>query len=342
VSFTSPEWLLGLLIIPAGLLFYWWIQQRRAKYAVRFTNVDLLANVVDKTPGWRRHLPAALYLLAIGSLIIALARPQTTVAVPKEEATVVLVMDISGSMNAEDVDPTRLEAARDAAKLLVDELPEKFQVALVVFANGVQTVAPPTNDREEIMEGLDRLRAQGGTAMGDAIAQALDLARPPILTDNGAQPNGSGATPGATPDPQAPEFEERPAVIVLLGDGANSTGFTDPLDAAQDSADREVPIFTVALGTDAGVVDVPDQFGQIRRIPVPPDRATLQAIADLTEGRYFDAPSADELKSVYSDLGSKIGYEDEEKEITYVFAGIATALLIAGTGFAMYWFNRFP
>jgi Ca-activated chloride channel family protein len=344
MSFAWPLGLLGLLVIPLGVAAYWLVQRRRAKYAVRFTNLDLLANVVEQEPQWRRHLPAALYLVALAALAIALARPETTLSVPKEQATVVLVMDVSGSMNATDVEPTRLLAAEASAQSLVDNLPEEFQVALISFSNGVQTLVPPTKDREAVKQALELLRATGGTAMGDAILQAVDLVKPAQGTDlpgTPAVPRNTSPTPRAAP-PQQSASDGHPAVIVLLSDGANSAGRTDPLDAANEALARGVPVFTVALGTQAGVVDVTDQLGRRRRIAVPPDEETLQQVAEITEGRFFAAPSAEDLQAVYDDLGSKIGYEDKEREITVAFAAAAAVLVLAAGGFSLLWFNRFP
>ncbi|MGE5596165.1 MAG: VWA domain-containing protein, partial [Hyphomicrobiales bacterium] len=169
MSFAWPAALVALLLVPLAIWAYLAVQRRRARYAVRFTNLDLLANVVDEEPGWRRHLPAALYIAALAALLLALARPEVSVAVPKEQATVILVTDVSGSMNAKDVEPTRLAAAQQAAGVLVDELPEGFRVALVTFSTGVQTRVLPTTDREAVRSALEQLRANGGTAMGEAL-----------------------------------------------------------------------------------------------------------------------------------------------------------------------------
>jgi Ca-activated chloride channel family protein len=345
MSFAWPAFLFALLLVPAALLAYWFVQHRRPKYAVRFTNLDLLANVIERAPGWRRHLPPLLYVLALGALVVAIARPQTTEDVPKEEATVILVMDVSGSMRATDVEPTRLDAAKESARSLVDDLPKDFQVALIAFSNNVKTLVPPTKDRETVKKGLDGLLADRGTAMGDAIVQALDLARPPEAPDSvtpGAAPaRGRGVTPTPVPKRSANQAD-RPAVIVLLSDGANSTGFADPVEAAYDAKGRGVPIFTVALGTAQGVVDVTDQAGRVRRIQVPPDEDTLRQIAEITDARFFAAPSASDLKAVYADLGSKIGYDSRETEVGYWFAGAAAVLLMVAGGLSAWWFNRFP
>jgi Ca-activated chloride channel family protein len=341
VSFAWPIALLGLLIVPAALLLYWQMQRRRANYAVRFTNLDLLANVVDRSPAWRRHIPTALYMVALAALVLALARPEMTRSVPKEEATVVLVVDVSGSMNAVDVQPTRLAAAQHAAHLLLDKLPEKFQVSLIAFANGVQLVAPPTTDRDLVRNGIDRLRAAGGTAMGDAIMMAVDVARPLALGDGQPVPQ-TPSQPGATPAPPAAAAYDRESVIILLSDGANTVGQYQPLEAAAEAVARNIPIFTIALGTPSGTVDVPDNTGRLRRVAVPPDEETLKIISAQTGGRFFSAPTARQLDEIYNDLGSRIGYEQEKREVTAAFAGIAALFLVMGGALSAWWFNRFP
>ncbi len=345
MSFAWPLILLTLFALPMLGGLYWLAQRRRSKYSVRFTNLDLLANVVDETPAWRRHVPPALYVLALASLIFAVARPETTSKLPKEEATVILVTDVSGSMNATDIAPTRLEAAKQSARDLVDNLPPKFQIALVAFSATVRTVVAPTNDKAKVHLGIDSLVAVGGTAMGDAIQQAVDLAVPPTPADSGAP----GVVPGspratATPTPAATGKNGKnrpPAVIVLLSDGKNSTGLMDPIDAANLALAQGIPIFTIALGTPGGVVDI-TQNGITRRIPVPQDEATLKQISEITGGTFFSAPSSKDLKQVYKDLGSKIGFINGKKEVTVWFALGGLLLLLAGGTSSLYWFNRFP
>lgn len=344
MSFAWPAWLLALFVIPALVAAYWLVQQRRSQYAVKFTNVDLLANLIDKTPGWKRHVAPSLYLLALAGLVVAMARPQAVEKIPKEEATVILVMDVSGSMNATDVLPSRLEAARESAINLVESLPDRFQISLIAFASNVRTVVPPTTDKDEVKRGIASLRAVSGTAMGDAIMQAVELAKP---TDAADQPPGSadeGAAPAPAPaaTPRVPGPDDRPAVIVLLSDGANSAGVANPIDAANEALARELPIFTIALGTQDGIVDITDNFGRTRRIPVPPDEETLQEIADITGGTFFSAESAGDLDSVYKDLGSKIGFDEEKRDISHYWAGVAAALMLAGGAVSLLWFNRFP
>ncbi len=205
MSFASPELLLGLLLIPLGIAAYLWFQRRRSRYAVRFTNVALLSNLVPKSPAWRRHVPPALYLTAIGALVLALARPSMVMAIPREEATVILTMDVSGSMMATDVSPTRLAAAQQAAADFVNQLPAKFKIGLVAFSTAPRVVVSPTTDHQAILDALADLRPQGGTALGDAIETSLEAAGLDPQNPTGATPS-----PSATPDPSAVRPSGRP------------------------------------------------------------------------------------------------------------------------------------
>jgi len=355
MTFADPILLLGLLLVPAALLLYRLVQRRRSRYVVRFTNVDLLGNLVPRTPAWRRHVPPALYLGAIAALVFALARPSMTVAVPREEATIVLTMDVSGSMSATDVSPTRLAAAEKAASEFVDRLPAGFKVGLVAFSTTPRTLVQPTTDRAAIHDALNNLEARGGTAMGDAIEASLEAAGlDPSAAANrtapapaaSSDPTPSGAPDAsATPDPSgsASPAKEKPIVAtVLLSDGANSTGAVEPIPAAEEAAALNVPIYTIALGTTDGVVTVPDELGQLQTVNVPPDTETLAQIAETTGGRSFQAPTAKDLDAIYQSLGSKIGYTSQEQEVTQWFAAAGLLLVVAGAGLAAHWFNRFP
>jgi Ca-activated chloride channel homolog len=335
---VSAEWpglLWALLLVPVALAAYLLAQRRRSRYTVRFTNLDLLANVVSAKPGWRRHVPPAFYLLALAALLVSLARPQALTLVPKEQATVILVMDVSGSMNATDVEPTRLVSSQRAAASFVQQLPEKFRVGIVSFASTAQTLTRPTTDRHAVHEAIDTLHAEGATAMGDGIERALDVKRPPT------PPAGANAQPAPTPGTQQ-GGDDAPVVVLLLSDGANTQGRAQPMEAASDAKELGVPVFTIALGTDRGMVDVPDETGNLRRIPVPPDKLTLQRIAETTGARFFAAPSSRDLKGVYRELGSKIGFVKEKQEVTVVFAATGLLFLVAGAAMSLVWFSRFP
>jgi Ca-activated chloride channel family protein len=336
VSVQWPGLLWALLLIPVALAAYLVAQRRRPRYTVRFTNLDLLANVVSAKPGWRRHVPPAFYLLALAALVTSLARPQALTLVPKEQATVVLVMDVSGSMNATDVQPTRLVSSQRAATVFIEQLPEKFRVGIVSFASTAQTLTRPTTDRMAVTEAIASLHAEGATAMGDGIERALDVKRPPT-------PPSTGSSARQAPNPAPPLGDaEAPLVVLLLSDGANTQGRTQPMEAAANAKALGVPVFTIALGTDQGMVDVPDETGNLRRIPVPPDKLTLQRIAETTGARFFAAPTTRDLKEVYRELGSKIGFVKEEQEVTVVFAATGLLFLVAGAAMSLVWFSRFP
>jgi Ca-activated chloride channel family protein len=334
---VSAEWpglLWTLVLVPVALAAYLFAQRRRSRYTVRFTNLDLLANVVSAKPGWRRHVPPAFYLLALAALLVSLARPQALALVPKEQATIVLVMDVSGSMNATDVRPTRLVSSQRAATTFIEQLPEKFRVGIVSFASTAQTLTRPTTDRAAVYEAIATLHAEGATAMGDGIERALDVKRPPG--------SAGGASPTAPDPPEQSSGREPPLVVLLLSDGANTQGRTQPMEAATDAKELGVPVFTIALGTDQGMVDVPDETGTMRRIPVPPDELTLQRIAETTGARFFAAPTSRELRDVYRELGSKIGFVKEKQEVTVLFSATALLFLVAGASLSLNWFSRFP
>lgn len=328
MSFVSPQLLWGLLLVPALLAGYVVLQRRRMRYALRFTNVDLLANVVAESPRWRRHVPPALFLLALAALLVAMARPQLVTEVPREEASVVLAMDVSGSMQATDVSPTRLRAAQGAANRFLDRVPEELRVGLVAFSSEAQLRVPPTDQHDLVRESLDRLQAEGGTAIGDAVAVATDLA-----TTAG---EGELASDGQESE------DGPPLVVLLLSDGAPSPDTLDPIEAAQRAKAAGIPVYTIALGTDEGTVEVVDELGFTETIDVPPDRETLAQIARVTGAASFSAPTEQALDAVYDRLGSSIGYEEELREITYAFAAGGLVLLVVAGSLSALWFNRLP
>jgi Ca-activated chloride channel homolog len=354
MTFADPALLALLLLVPLALGAYLLVQRRRQRYVVRFTNVDLLSNLVPRAPGWRRHVPTALYLAAIGLLAVALARPSMMLQVPREEATVMLTMDVSKSMEATDVSPTRLDAAKAAATSFVDSLPAAFRVGVIAFSTDARLVVAPTADRGQVLDAVANLRPTGGTALGDAIALSVDAtadarnARANV-TDGSAPPAPSpspsaAASPGPSASPSTGAAPDGTPVTatVLLSDGANSTGQREPIDAAEDAVAAGMPIYTIALGTPDGVVEVQDQFGQRQQLRVPPDMGTLERVAEMTGGRSFDAPTAEDLAAVYESLGSRVGFTTQQQEVTQWFAAGALLLVVAGAGLAAVWFNRIP
>jgi Ca-activated chloride channel family protein len=347
VTFADPELLLGLLLVPLALAAYVLVQRRRSRYAVRFTNVDLLANLAPVQPRWRRHVPTALYLAAIAALSFALARPSMVLAVPRQDATVMLAIDTSRSMIATDVSPSRLGAATQAAGAFLDQLPAGFRVGLVAFSTEARLVVAPTTDRTQVRDALATLQANGGTALGDAIGLSLQ-ATADIRSGAAAQTGAPAASPapaGSAPAPSgAPGTAATPPLVatVLLSDGANSTGSLTPQQAADEAAAAGMPVYTIALGTSDATVEAPDQYGQMHQLSAAPDPQTLAAVAETTSGRFFQAPSASDLQQIYQSLGSKMDTVDQEQEVTQWFAAAALLLVVVGGGFAAVWFNRFP
>jgi Ca-activated chloride channel homolog len=337
VTAQWPALLWGLLLVPIALGAYLLAQRRRVRFAVRFTNLDLLADVAARSPRWRRHLPPTLYLFTLAALLASLARPQALTLAPREQATVMLVMDVSRSMDATDVQPTRLVAAQQAATRFVKRLPHKLRVGVVSFAENAQMVIRPTTDRTAVNGAIAVLRAKGGTAMGDGLELALDVKRSPRSTGAMIDPGSPGPhRPRPRPTPN-----QTPLVVLLLSDGASDSG-TSPQDAATDARRLSVPVFTVALGTDQGTIGLPGIADRSYSLPVPPDRATLQGIAKTTGGRFFAAPTSGDLSSVYRELGSRIGFVKEKHEVTVVFVAAGLLLLVAAVAISLLRFSRFP
>jgi Ca-activated chloride channel homolog len=322
MSFREPLLLAGLALIPVALAAYVVAQRRRRRYAVRYTNVDVLASVASRV-GWARHLPAALALLALAALLIALGRPERTVAAEQRQATVVMVTDLSGSMNAKDVHPDRLTAAKVAAHALTDKLPRDFRLGLVGFGTAASQLVEPTTDKARVKVAIDSLAFAGKTAMGDGLALGLDAARARVT------------------DPGTGLPRRLPAAIVLLSDGANTVG-SDPITVAQRARALKIPVYTVALGTQGGYLEHTRADGTIRRTPVPPDLDTLQEIARETRGRFYQAADAQKLTDIYRGLGTRFSTKKEKQEVTSAFAGGALVLLVAGMAAAMARGGRLP
>ena len=337
MSFGWPLAFVAIVAFPLVVALYLRAQRRATRYTIKFSNFQVLEGVVGSVPPWRRRIPAVLYGLAAATLLMGLARPETTVLVPREEATVILAIDTSGSMKAADVDPTRLAAAQESAGSFVERLPVKFKVALVTFSDNAQVLAQPSTDRPSVHSALDSLTADGATAMGDAIVDALKLVRPPD-SDRSAVPGDPSPTPSPSPNPDS----ERPSAVLLLSDGFNTAGSTEPMEAAEQASALSIPVFTIALGTPDGVVELEDQFGNPRLVRVPPDYETLESIAETTGAEYFEAPSESDLDRVYAELGSRIGFVEEDEEITYAFAAAAALLAIAAGALALLWNGRLP
>jgi Ca-activated chloride channel family protein len=320
MSFGSPWLLLFLLVIPLAVGAYVLLDRRRAERAVAWSRPALLPNMVAASPGLRRHIPLALFLLGLTLLLVGFARPQAKVKEVREGATVILAMDTSGSMAAKDVRPSRLAAADAAVAAFVRRLPAKYRASLVTFSDHIAVRVPPTYDRAALIRALPAKAQVEGTALGDGIVVALKVARKAI-----------GKTKPGVPRP--------PAAIVILSDGAQNAGRIDSKVAAARARKAGVPISTVSLGTDQGVV-VTKIPGGVERQQVPVAPATLKAIAQATGGRFFQATSAGQLNQVYKDLGSRLVRETKKKEITTVAVGAALALILGGALLSGIWFRR--
>jgi Ca-activated chloride channel homolog len=319
VSFAAPLVLIALGAIPVLILLYAGIQRDRRRAAAAFAAPKFAPSVTPRRPGWRRHAPMVVVLLAIAALVLAAAKPQRSVAVPVERASIMLITDVSGSMQATDVKPTRLEAARAAARRFVREVPKGVNVGVMALSSKPTVLASPTTDREAIDVALGQLEPHGGTGTGEAIQAATRiLSRAKAV--NGKRP---------------------PAAIVLISDGS-STGSVDPVAAAQAARKLRMPIYTVALGTAQGTITVPRPGGaggtETRR--VPPDPQSLAEIARASGGKNYTAADAAKLKDVYERLGSLLGTKKEKREITAGFAGGGLALLLLGAAMSLRWFGR--
>lgn len=303
LAFLSPNRLLILLVIPLLVAAYVFASRRKNRRGMRFTNTSMLDVVVPKQSQWRRHLAVALSLLSLVTLTAAYARPKTQVDVPRERATVVLVIDASLSMQATDVQPTRLDAAKAAAIEFVDELPEKYNVSVVSMAGSASILVPPTLAHNTVENAIHSIQLQESTAIGEGIAAAMR------------------ALQQAPKDPKNPD-SVAPGAIVLLSDGSNTAGRA-PQQAAAASREAKVPVYTIAYGTENGYVDL-----EGKRELVPVDHDQMREIAQISGGQYFAAASADQLKEVYENIGSEVGYEKADREVTARFAGYGLAFAV--------------
>jgi Ca-activated chloride channel family protein len=320
MTFGAPIFLLALLLLPALVVGYVLMQRRPARYAVRYTNLDVLASVAGGSQAWRRHAGLAVFLLALAALLMGFARPKVTRLADREEATIVLVIDVSGSMSAKDVKPTRLEAAQVVVRDFLGDLPEKFQVGVVSFSEQAEVVTPATDDRDLATYAINYLYPQRGTAIGDGLARGVEVAR-------AASPRGP--------------TKNRPAAILLLSDGSQTEGMLLPLQGAARAKSFGIPIYTIALGTPEGVVEF-HRFGTTRIIPVPPDPVTLKQIASQTGGRFYEAESAGDLREAYERLGSLVSKVERKQEVTYAFLGGGIVLLLAAAALGIVTFPRLP
>jgi Ca-activated chloride channel family protein len=320
VSFAWPLALLSLLAVPLAVIGYVALERRRRRQAALFATPALVPNLIGRRPGRLRHLPPALALIALALLATGLARPHANLSVKREEATVVLTIDTSRSMVATDVEPSRLAAVQKAVATFLGKLPKGYRVAMVSFADSASVVLPPTANREAAKRALKGLRPGDGTAVGEGIARAVQVA---------------GKVRGA-------DGKTTPASILVLSDGAQTQGSIQPLAAARLAKREKIPVFTVSLGTAKGVVEVRGDDGFITRVTVPPDPATMRKIAATTGARFYAAPDGERLQAVYEELGSRVGKVKKKREVTAAFAAGGALLLLASGAASAALFGRLP
>lgn len=354
MSFQSP-WLLVTLLVLAAAVGLWLVsERRRMRYAVRFTNLDVLATVVSGR-SWPRLVPPVLFALALVFLFVGLARPHVARMLLKERATVILVIDTSRSMQAEDVEPTRLAAAQEAMRTFLDRVPDRLRVGLVVFAGEAQVATPPTKDHDLVrtaVDEIDTFLVFGGTAIGDALQTAVELGKQVPEEENVRGEEIAFVTEPANARSLAQAVgckDEGPVSILFLSDGAQTRGILQPLEGAALAEEACIPVFTVALGTPEGTIDRgpsggfgPPDPGTGQDIPVPPDPETLRQIAEMTGGEFSEARTADALEKAYTKLGSSLGREPGESEITFLFVAVAAGLLLVAAALSTFFAPRLP
>jgi Ca-activated chloride channel family protein len=336
MSFLWPEMLWALLVLPMLVAAYIMILQRKKKLAVRYANLAMVREAMGASQRIRRHIPPAFFLLALTAMLLALARPQTTITLPTQHETVILAMDISGSMRATDVEPNRLVAAQNAAKQFVSEQPENVRVGVVAFAGTATVAQAPTRNREDVIAAIDRFQLQRATAIGSAILVSLATIFPNTGIDV-ATFNYDASKKAATASTvkPVPPGSYNSAVIILRTDGQRTTG-PDSVQAARLSADRGVRIYTVGVGTTEGKIVGFEGWSMHVRL----DEETLKTISDLTRGEYFYAGTAVDLNKVYKTLNAKLVLETKKTEITALFAAAAAALVLLSALLSLLWFNR--
>lgn len=345
LNFLWPQflWLLGL--VPLLVVAYVWLLRRKKKNALQYASLSIVRDAMGKGPGWRRHVPPALFLLSMVAMLLAAARPMAVISLPSNQQTIMLAMDVSGSMRATDVKPNRIEAAQAAAKQFLQNLPRHVRVGIVAFAGSAQVAQLPTLSREDLNTAIDRFQLQRGTATGNGIMLSLATLFPDDGIDIAALSGGGGRYRSLSIDQamKEPKKDFKPvapgsfnsAAIIMLTDGQRTTG-VDPLDAAKVAADRGVRVYTVGIGTVDGETIGFEGWSMRVRL----DEETLKAVANRTAAEYFYAGSATDLTKVYETLSSKLTVETKETEISGLLALIASLLALTSAGLSLLWFNR--
>jgi Ca-activated chloride channel homolog len=344
MSFEWTGFLWLLVLIPILVAAYVLAIRRRQKYAVRYASLSLVKDAAGRGPGLRRHIPAALFILGLASAIIAVARPSARVILPSEQGTVILSMDVSGSMRAQDIKPSRMDAVKEAARAFVNKQPRQVRIGIVAFSGTADLVQTPTTDHDRLMDAIGRLHPQLYTAVGsgllaalDAIFEKNDQTQTDTANSNPAPTSPLFSAPTEEKTPPVPPGSYTSAVIVLMSDGQSNQG-PDPLEAAEKAANQGVRVYTVGVGTKQGAVISWQGFS----FRVYLDEATLKAIAARTGGMYYKGGSEDELRRIYETLSTRVMVEKEKTEITAIFAGIAVALFLVMGALSLAWFNRLP
>jgi Ca-activated chloride channel family protein len=332
--FLWPLMLWLLLLIPALIVLYVLAQRRRQRYALRYASLSLVKEALGRGPGFRRHIPPALFLSGLTVMIVALARPYTLVTLPSQEGTVILTMDVSGSMRADDLKPSRIEAAKSAARSFVEKQPSGVRIGIVSFSDNAFLVQAPTDDKAAIIAAINRLTPLRGTAIGRALLTSVDAIFEEANAEGGSLNTANDPTPTPTPVPQG-VYE--PAIIVLLSDGESNQG-PRPLDVIEEVAARGVRVYTVGVGTAQGTV----LRIQGRSIRTRLDEETLKRVAAATDGDYYSATTEKDLIAIYDSLSTHLVFKREQTEITAIFTGVAVVLSLMGGFLSLLWFNRLP
>ncbi len=344
MNFIWPHLLWLLALIPLLVALYLWILRRRRKLALRFSGLANIKAAMGPGQAVRRHLPPALLLLALSSLLLAVSRPTAVMTLPTNHQTIVLAMDVSGSMRARDVEPSRLEAAQAAARAFVEMVPASTRLAVVEFAATASVVQPPTRNREDVIKAIDRFELQRGTAVGSGILISLKAlfpdanfnlrrANPRDTSEPDEQRSRNADKPGEAAKPLA--TAEGSAAIILLTDGQSTTG-PDPVASAELASERGIPVYTVGIGTPDGFIIGAEGWSMRVRL----DEEALKAIAQATKGEYFYAGTAAELKTVYETLNARLVFETREIEVSSLLAGLGALLTVIAAGLSLLWFNR--
>ncbi len=342
MTFVWPTGLWLLLLLPLLVLLYWWVLRRKRQSTVRLASIAVAKVALGKGPGWRRHVPPLLMLLALTALLLAVSRPTAIITLPMAERTIMLAMDVSGSMRAEDVKPNRLVASQEAAKAFVNKLPREVRVGVVAFAGTAAVVQAPTASRDDVIKAIERFQLQRGTATGSGIILSLAT----LFPDDGieiqhvtGQKNFPGGDIAKKKDNKQKAKVEpgsyNSAAIIMLTDGQRTTG-PDPIDAAKMAADHGIRVYTVGVGTTTGETIGFEGWSMRVRL----DEETLKNISLLTHGEYFYAGTADDLKKVYESLSSRMVVERKETEITALFAGLGALFAVLAAGLSLWWFGR--